>query len=100
MQRAIRTALSFFYPPLEAPVCGGPPQSKMCCGLLAAPGWVFVVWEPVLVTDWGSPSPGATFQCARPESTHYWDHDRRLSALLGGVERLGGLASGRRSVSG
>jgi hypothetical protein len=53
---------------------------------------VFIVWEPVLATDWGTPSPSLTGQVADPRVTHFWDHDRRLSSLYGGAARLAELA--------
>jgi hypothetical protein len=53
---------------------------------------VFVIWEPVLATDWGTPSPSLTGQVADPRVTHFWDHDRRLSNLYGGGSRVTELA--------
>jgi hypothetical protein len=51
-----------------------------------------VVWEPVLPTDWGSPSPTLTSIIRDPRAVQFWDHDRKLSALLGGSEKLETLA--------
>ncbi len=53
---------------------------------------VFVVWEPVLTTDWGHPGSGLTANVADARAVHYWDPQRRLSALLGGPARLQELA--------
>ena len=53
---------------------------------------VFVVWEPVLPTDWGTPSPSLTSFVADRRAVHYWDRDRRLSASLGGPGVVEGLA--------
>jgi hypothetical protein len=56
-----------------------------------APVRVLVVWEPVLPTDWGSPSPSLTAFIADRRATHFFDRDRRLSASMGGpgaVEKL------------
>lgn len=54
---------------------------------------VFVVWEPVLTTDWVTPSPSLTGYV--PAATHFWDPDRALSASLGGAARLESLAAAR-----
>ncbi len=54
---------------------------------------VFVVWEPVLVTDWGNPSGALTSYVADARAKHFWDHDRRLSALWGGPGRAAELAT-------
>ena len=54
---------------------------------------VFVVWEPVLATAWGTPSQALTSYVPDPRVAHFWDRDRRLSALFGGVEKLGSLAA-------
>src|SRR5690242_18369823 len=44
---------------------------------------VFVVWEPVLPTDWGAPS-GATLRRISDERVQqYWDKDRLLSKAMG-----------------
>jgi hypothetical protein len=53
---------------------------------------VFVVWEPVLVTDWRAPDPSLTGYVPDTRAVHFWDHDRRLSALLGGADRITALA--------
>jgi hypothetical protein len=53
---------------------------------------VFVIWEPVLVTDWGTPSPSLTSYVADPRVMHYWDRGRRLSSILGGAGKLPALA--------
>lgn len=64
--------------------------------VLQQPGWanvrVFVVWEPVLTTDWGTPSPSLTAAIADPRATHYWDRGHRLSSMLGGPPNLNTLA--------
>jgi hypothetical protein len=53
---------------------------------------VLAVWEPVLATDWGSPNPTLTSMIPDPRAIQFWDHDRRLSQMLGGRDKLGGLA--------
>ena len=50
------------------------------------------MWEPVLPTDWGSPSPTLTSIVHDPRAVQYWDHDRKLSALLGGPAKRDKLA--------
>ncbi len=59
---------------------------------------VFVIWEPVLATDWGRPSPALTSLIADPRATHFWDWSRRLSSLYGGSGNLDRLAA-QRNVS-
>jgi 2-methylcitrate dehydratase PrpD len=53
---------------------------------------VLVVWEPVLSTDWGAPSPTLPAMIADARVVHFYDHDRRLSAMLGGKENVTKLA--------
>jgi hypothetical protein len=53
---------------------------------------VFVVWEPVISTDWGSPSPSLPGLVSDTRARHYWDHGRKLSARLGGVAKIETLA--------
>ena len=54
---------------------------------------VFVVWEPVLATDWGTPGSGLTSNVADGRAVHYWDPSRRLSAVYGGVGNLPAIAA-------
>jgi hypothetical protein len=56
---------------------------------------VFVVWEPVLPTDWGTPGAALTGNIPDGRATQFWDPDRRLSAALGGVAKLETLAAVR-----
>ena len=44
---------------------------------------VFVIWEPVLFTDWGRPTDGALALIRDQRVTQFWDHDRALSHALG-----------------
>jgi hypothetical protein len=53
---------------------------------------VLVVWEPVLATDWGKPSPALTMLLADRRAVHFYDRDRRLSAMLGGKDAVGQVA--------
>jgi hypothetical protein len=54
---------------------------------------VLVVWEPVLPTDWGTPSPSLTSFIGDPRAVQFWDRGRRLSAMLGGTDAVERLAS-------
>ena len=56
---------------------------------------VFVIWEPVLETDWGDPGQRITGYIPDARAAHFWDPARRLSSLLGGVPRLDHLAAAR-----
>ena len=53
---------------------------------------VFVIWEPVLATDWGRPRASVTSMIADPRALHFWDQDNKLSALYGGGEKLDTMA--------
>jgi hypothetical protein len=53
---------------------------------------VLVVWEPILVTDWWTPSPTLTSLVADRRAAHFWDRGRRLSAMLGGKDNVEHLA--------
>jgi hypothetical protein len=44
---------------------------------------VFVIWEPVLPTDFVAPSTAALGRIADARATQYWDRKRALSHLLG-----------------
>jgi len=44
---------------------------------------VFVIWEPVLATDFVAPSTAALARIADVRATQYWDRKRALSHLLG-----------------
>ena len=48
---------------------------------------VFVVWEPVLVTDFGPPSTAALARIPDTRAAQYWDRKRTLSHLLGEHDR-------------
>ena len=43
----------------------------------------FVVWEPVLSTDWGAPSTAALSRIPDGRVAQYWDKDRLVSKSLG-----------------
>jgi hypothetical protein len=44
---------------------------------------VFVVWEPVLATDFTAPSTAALARIPDVRAAQYWDRKRTLSHLLG-----------------
>ena len=48
---------------------------------------VFVVWEPVLPTDFAAPSTAALARISDPRAAQYWDRKRVLSHLLGERDR-------------
>ncbi|MGO4880783.1 MAG: hypothetical protein ACLP59_08180 [Bryobacteraceae bacterium] len=43
---------------------------------------VFVVWEPVLITDWHAPGAGALERIADARATQFWDRGRALSNVI------------------
>ncbi len=45
--------------------------------------WVFVIWEPVLATDFAAPSTAALARIPNLRVSQYWDRKRALSHLLG-----------------
>jgi hypothetical protein len=44
---------------------------------------VFVVWEPVLVTDWRAPSTETLKRVSDPRAIQFWDKGRLLSRAMG-----------------
>ena len=48
---------------------------------------VFVVWEPVLATDWMAPSTATLKRISDLRARQYWDHGRLLSKALGETDR-------------
>lgn len=54
---------------------------------------VYVIWEPVLQTDWARPDASITANIADPRARHYWDPARRLSAMYGGAANAQALAA-------
>jgi hypothetical protein len=43
----------------------------------------FVVWEPVLATDWARPSTAALARIPDPRAAQFWDKDRLVSHSWG-----------------
>ena len=48
---------------------------------------VFVIWEPVLPTDFGAPSTGTLRRISDLRASQYWDKERVVSRLLGERDR-------------
>jgi hypothetical protein len=44
---------------------------------------IFVVWEPVLPTEWSRPDASITSNVADNRALHYWDYTHRLSGMYG-----------------
>ena len=50
---------------------------------------VFVVWEPVLPTDWSAPSSETLSRISDARSAQFWDHNRLISHSIGEHDRRG-----------
>ena len=48
----------------------------------------FIVWEPVLLTDWAPPSTSTLSRVRDSRAAQFWDRRRLLSKTLGGPERF------------
>ena len=48
---------------------------------------VFVVWEPVLATDWGQPSTAALARISDRRASQFWDKGRLISHSIGAHNR-------------
>jgi len=48
---------------------------------------IFVVWEPVLPTDWSSPSTSTLGRISDRRASQYWDRHRLISHLMGEHDR-------------
>jgi hypothetical protein len=61
---------------------------------------VFVVWEPVLATDWRPPDSSALARLAGPRVAQFWDRPHRLSAAIreAGDDRVLGARRIRNSI--
>lgn len=51
--------------------------------LSGKPVRVFVVWEPVLPTDWGAPSTATLNRISDSRATQFWDKGRLISHSMG-----------------
>ena len=43
---------------------------------------VFVVWEPILASDFMAPTTGALRRISDPRASHYWDEDHVLAKVM------------------
>jgi hypothetical protein len=75
--------LMFFSP--TCPVCleGASSAGRMLKEFSGKPVRTFVVWEPVLWTDWSSPSTSALERIPDPRALQFWDKGRLLSHAMG-----------------
>ena len=53
----------------------------------AKPARIFVVWEPVLFTDWSSPSTATLGRISNARATQFWDKERLISHSVGEHDR-------------
>ena len=61
----------------------------MMAELGAKPVRVFVVWEPVLFTDWSSPSTATLGRISSNRAAQFWDKGRLISHSMGEHDRSG-----------
>ena len=52
---------------------------------------VFVVWEPILPTDWSKPSTSALARISDGRVRQFWDPNHTLSAVLKKAQETGTL---------
>ena len=50
---------------------------------------IFVVWEPVLATDWSSPSTASLRRLSDNRVAQFWDKNRLISHSMGAHDRRG-----------
>lgn len=55
--------------------------------LAAKPARVFVVWEPVLFSDWSSPSTATLGRIPGAQAAQFWDKERLISHSMGEHDR-------------
>jgi hypothetical protein len=48
---------------------------------------IFVVWEPVLFTDWSSPSTASLGRISNTRAAQFWDKERLISHSMGEHDR-------------
>src|SRR5215471_3746705 len=53
----------------------------------ANPARFFVVWEPVLFTDWSSPSTATLGRIPDAHASQFWDKERLISHSMGEHDR-------------
>ena len=59
----------------------------MMAELAAQPVRIFVVWEPVLFTDWSSPSTTTLGRISNTRAAQFWDKERLISHSMGEHDR-------------
>ena len=59
----------------------------MAAELAAKPVRIFVVWEPVLFTDWSSPSTATLGRITGAQAIQFWDKGRLISHSMGEHDR-------------
>src|SRR5262249_58243082 len=59
----------------------------MMAELAAKPVRIFVVWEPVLFTDWSSPSTATLGRIPDAQAAQFWDMERLISHSMGEHDR-------------
>src|SRR6516225_5376569 len=59
----------------------------MMAELAAKPARIFVVWEPVLFTDWSSPSTATLGRIPDAQAAQFWDKERLISHSMGEHDR-------------
>jgi hypothetical protein len=47
----------------------------------------FVIWEPVLFTDWSSPSTTTLGRISNSQAAQFWDKNRLISQAMGEHDR-------------
>jgi hypothetical protein len=47
----------------------------------------FVVWEPVLTSDWAHPSTATLQRMTDPRASQFWDQERLISHSMGEHDR-------------
>ena len=55
----------------------------MMAEFAAKPVQIFVVWEPVLFTDWSSPSTATLGRISNTRASQFWDKERLISHSMG-----------------
>jgi len=59
----------------------------MLADLAGKPVRTFVIWEPVLFTDWSSPSSTTLGRISNTRAAQFWDKDRLISHSMGEHDR-------------
>lgn len=59
----------------------------MMAELASKPARIFVVWEPVLFSDWSSPSTATLGRISQTQAAQFWDKARLISHSMGEHDR-------------